>query len=212
MTSRRTAWLRTESGWAFLCPTCPDYVVADARRAVAGLRLHHETCPECRAGAGGEVVTFDAGTARPEHRRAAPEGTPSAAVSTPSGAPARVDSLPSPVARRYVGLSVIAQVTGVDSYRLQTRFFPRHWGCPKDFWLSGPSVCVNVAALPELADALSEGGEPEAAAKLTRCWLSDAKGEKPLAAGSDGPADANTKGERPQIPAAPARTSEGGRA
>lgn len=77
---------------------------------------------------------FDAGRAQfVEHRRAAPEGTPSAAASTPPGAPARVDSsLPASVlaetARTYpctrTALMLDGEVAGVfvnATLREQTR-------------------------------------------------------------------------------------------
>jgi hypothetical protein len=80
-------------------------------------------------------------------------------------------------ARRFVALSVIAEVAGVSAYRLQTRFFPSHWGSPRDFYVDGTRLLVNVAALPELADQLGEGDEPAAAEKVRACWLRAAKAE-----------------------------------
>ncbi len=82
-------------------------------------------------------------------------------------------------ARRFLALSVIAEVTGVSSYRLQTRFFPAHWGAPRDFYVDGTRCLVNVAALPELADTLGEGDEPAASEKLRACWLREFKAAAP---------------------------------
>lgn len=44
---RRTAWLRTEKGFAIVCSWCDDALLADERARRAGLPVSHGICPEC---------------------------------------------------------------------------------------------------------------------------------------------------------------------
>ncbi len=91
------AWrgVSADGSTAQICGWCPGKAEADAFGLAAGLALNHTICADCEARERAAFgLPFDAGTAQlPEHRRAAPEGTPPAAASTPTGAPARVDLL-----------------------------------------------------------------------------------------------------------------------
>jgi len=108
--------------------------------------------------------TFDTGSARAssEHRGAAPGETSLAAVSTPTGVPARVV---------YVSMDLIAAAAGISAYKLHNQFAPAHWAVPRDWKMGRNGMLVNLAAVPELGDALAAAGEHAAEHGVRTWWV-----------------------------------------
>lgn len=72
----------------------------------------------------------------------------------------------------YLPLRDVAKVCGLTEHTLLTRYWPAHWGVPRDWRLVGSSVIVNEASLPDLARELTEAGQAPTAALLND-WLAE---------------------------------------
>lgn len=74
--------------------------------------------------------------------------------------------------RLYVPAKCVAEACGIDLVRLDNRLRPESWGAPRDFIAPRGELQYAEQSLPQLATALRDAGESDAAAKLTK-WLSD---------------------------------------
>lgn len=72
----------------------------------------------------------------------------------------------------YLPLREVARVCVLTEHTLLTRYWPAHWGVPRDWRLVGSSVIVNEASLPDLAQELAAGSQEGTAALLT-AWLEE---------------------------------------
>lgn len=184
----------TAPGMARICAHCPDKAAADAYGEAQGFTLSHGICDACAdvfmgrprgavpVGIKARQVardvtakTFDAGTDRASDPAAAPLPVPEAgaAASAPPAAAARVVE--------FVNAEEVAKVCGLTAYKLH-EYKPAHWGVPRDWKFYGRATLYNVAALPELADELSERGLAAAAAALCGWWRIQQTNSAPSAA------------------------------
>lgn len=72
----------------------------------------------------------------------------------------------------YLPLAEVAKVCVLTQHTLLTRFWPDHWGVPREWRMVRSTVLVNQAPLPDLARALRESGQTGTAELLER-WLAE---------------------------------------